>query len=113
VGGRVYEFGAKTISREELVEFTERYDPQQFHQEESGAERSVFDELIASGWHTVCLATRMIVDDVMTVVATWAVAVPTTSGGTARYVPVTRSRGRSKSTRPWRPTRSVAKSPPG
>jgi hypothetical protein len=55
--GRVYEFGAKTISREEIVEFAERYDSQPFRLEESGSQGSVCDETIASRWRTVCLAT--------------------------------------------------------
>jgi len=67
--GQVHEFGTKTVSREEIVDFAEQYDPQPFHLDGSEDEMGMFDGLIASGWHAVCLATRMIVDELITDVA--------------------------------------------
>lgn len=63
VGDR-FEFGSCTITREEIVEFAGRYDPQYFHLDEEAAEGSVLGGLCASGWHTVSETNRMLVDEV-------------------------------------------------
>ena len=50
--GDVYELGARRISREEIVEFARKYDPQPFHVDEEAARKTFFGGLAASGWHT-------------------------------------------------------------
>jgi acyl dehydratase len=60
--GRVWELPGPTLTRESIVEFARRYDPQPFHVDEEAAKESVFEGLIASGWHTVSLCMRMICD---------------------------------------------------
>jgi len=60
--GETHEFGGRTVTRTEILTFAEKYDPQPFHLDEEAAESSVFGELVASGWHTVCLLNRMLVD---------------------------------------------------
>jgi len=50
------------VTREEIVEFAERYDPQPFHVDEAAAEESMFGGLVASGWHTCAMAMRLLVD---------------------------------------------------
>lgn len=67
--GQTHEFGIRTVSSDKIVEFAEQYDPQPLHLNASGSEASLFDGLIASGWLTVCLTTRMVVDDFMADVA--------------------------------------------
>lgn len=67
--GQIREFGDWTVTREEIVEFAERYDPQPFHLDEAAAEESIYNGLVASGWHTICLYTRMLVDGFMGEVA--------------------------------------------
>lgn len=67
--GDAHEFGERRVTREEIVNFAERWDPQPIHMDESVAERSIYGGLIASGWHTVCLYTRMLVDGFMGEVA--------------------------------------------
>jgi acyl dehydratase len=62
VVGSVHEYGGRTISREEIVAFAREFDPQPFHVDEEAAGRSVYGGLIASGWHTVALCMRMLVD---------------------------------------------------
>lgn len=57
------------MTREEIVSFARVYDPQPFHLD-GGDGDSVFDGLVASGWHTVALCTRMQVDDVFDDIAT-------------------------------------------
>lgn len=62
VAGSVYEFGAIKVDEAEVVSFAERFDPQPFHTDPQVAERSSFGGLIASGWHTAGLASRLVVD---------------------------------------------------
>lgn len=61
--GDVHEFGEHTVTREEILDFAERYDPQPFHVDEAAAEESMFGGLIASGWHTGSMCMRMLVDN--------------------------------------------------
>lgn len=69
--GDVYELGSRSVPKEEIVSFAERYDPQSFHVDESAAESSLFGGLIASGWHTTAIMTELCVrnlfDDVAAV----------------------------------------------
>ncbi len=60
--GMALEIPGPTLTRESIVEFASRYDPQPFHVDEAAAKESDFGGLIASGWHTVSLAMRMICD---------------------------------------------------
>lgn len=61
--GDVREFGATEVTREMIVEFASRYDPQPFHVDEVAARESLFGALCASGWHTSALAMRMMCDE--------------------------------------------------
>jgi acyl dehydratase len=54
--------GRYEVDREEITAFAEQYDPQPFHVDEDAAEDSVFDGLIASGWHTAAMCMRLVVD---------------------------------------------------
>jgi acyl dehydratase len=65
VVGEVIELGSRPVSREEIVEFASRYDPQPFHVDESAAKASIFGGLIASGWHTASMFMRLFVDRVL------------------------------------------------
>jgi acyl dehydratase len=60
--GQMTEIPGPTVSREEIVEFASRYDPQPFHVDEEKAQRSIYHGIIASGWLTVSLCMRMICD---------------------------------------------------
>ena len=60
--GRVYEFGSIAVSEAEIVDFASRYDPQYFHVDPERAAASRFGGIVASGWHTICLAMRLYVD---------------------------------------------------
>lgn len=61
--GDVREFGATEVTREMIIEFASRYDPQPFHVDEEAARHSLFGGLCASGWHTSALAMRMMCDE--------------------------------------------------
>lgn len=63
--GQVYELGARTVTRDEIVAFAREFDPQPFHLDEEAAARSPFGGLIASGWHTAALFMRMYVDELI------------------------------------------------
>jgi acyl dehydratase len=60
--GMILELAGPTLTKESIVEYARRYDPQPFHTDEEAAKHSVFGGLIASGWHTVSLCMRMICD---------------------------------------------------
>lgn len=50
------------ISKSEIVEFGEKYDPQPFHTDEAAAEDSIFGGLVASGWQTAAICMRLHVE---------------------------------------------------
>jgi acyl dehydratase len=50
------------VTREEVVEFARRYDPQRFHVDEEAAKQTMFGGLIASGWMTASLSMRLMCD---------------------------------------------------
>ncbi|WP_224447971.1 MaoC family dehydratase [Haloprofundus salilacus] len=62
VGDR-FETGGRTLTRAEIIAFADRYDPQPFHVDVEAVEDSVFDELVASGLHTMAIANRLVTDD--------------------------------------------------
>ncbi|WP_226482761.1 MaoC family dehydratase [Natrinema amylolyticum] len=61
--GATEEFGEYHVTKEEITEFAEQYDPQPFHTDEAAAEESAFGELVASGWHTAAMSMRMLVEN--------------------------------------------------
>lgn len=60
--GQIFELGSCHVSREEILEFARRYDPQPFHVDEEAARQSIYGGLIASGWHTTAMLMRLLVD---------------------------------------------------
>jgi acyl dehydratase len=62
VPGTVFEGGPIVVDEAEIVAFARRYDPQSFHVDAVAAANSVFGGLIASGWHTVGLTMRLLVE---------------------------------------------------
>ena len=61
--GMTRKFGNYRVTREEILEFAGKYDPQPFHLSDEAAAQTLFGRLCASGWHTCSMAMRMIVDD--------------------------------------------------
>ena len=61
--GTVQSFGAYRVTREEVIEFASKYDPQPFHLDDEAVAKTHFGKLSASGWHTGSMAMRMIVDN--------------------------------------------------
>src|SRR5687768_6824743 len=60
-------FGDYDVTREEVLEFARKYDPQPFHLSDEAAARTHFGRLSASGWHTCAMTmaviARYVVDD--------------------------------------------------
>ncbi|KOX95455.1 MULTISPECIES: MaoC family dehydratase [Halorubrum] len=50
------------ITKSEIVEFGEKYDPQPFHTDEQAAAGSTFGGLVASGWQTAAICMRLHVE---------------------------------------------------
>jgi acyl dehydratase len=60
--GEKTRLGSHTFTREEIVGFAAEWDPQPFHLDEEAGRASIFGSLCASGWHTACVAMRLMVD---------------------------------------------------
>ena len=55
--------GEYKVTKDEIIEFAEQYDPQWFHTNpERAAEESIYGGLIAAGFHTAAISTRLFVD---------------------------------------------------
>lgn len=60
-------FGGYAVTREEVMDFAQKYDPQPFHLDEDAAAATHFGRLSASGWHTCAMTMRMLVDNMLNV----------------------------------------------
>lgn len=60
--GEQIETGGISISREMIRSFAELYDPQPMHLDEVAARDTVFGELVGSGWQTLAVTMRLLVD---------------------------------------------------
>lgn len=58
--GASREFGSYEVTREEIIEFAQQYDPQAFHL--SDDHHAPYETVIASGWHTAAMTMRMLVE---------------------------------------------------
>ncbi len=56
-------FGRYDVTREEVIEFASRYDPQPFHLDDEAAAATHFGRLSASGWHTCAMTMSMLVEN--------------------------------------------------
>jgi acyl dehydratase len=58
----VFALGTHDFSEAEIIRFGQLYDPQYFHVDPEAAKHSHFGGLVASGWHTVSVGHRRMVD---------------------------------------------------
>ncbi len=58
--GAVTQFGSYEITREEVLEFARKYDPQPFHLSDEEAAKTHFGRISASGWHTCAMTMAVI-----------------------------------------------------
>ena len=61
--GATQKFGEYRVTREEILEFAAKYDPQPFHLSDEAAAKTLFGSLCASGWHTCAMLMSMIVEN--------------------------------------------------
>jgi acyl dehydratase len=61
--GETHYFGSYAVTREEVLEFAEKYDPQTFHLSDEAAAKTHFGKISASGWHSCAMTMRMMVDN--------------------------------------------------
>ena len=59
IGKETY-FGRYEVTREEVIDFARKYDPQPFHLSDEAAAKTHFGRLAASGWHTCAMTMAVI-----------------------------------------------------
>jgi acyl dehydratase len=59
--GKETDFGSYEVTREEVLDFAGKYDPQPFHLSDEAAAKTYFGRLAASGWHTCAMTMAVIV----------------------------------------------------
>ncbi len=60
--GMVFKAGPESITEADIIAFAKQFDPQPFHTDPVAAKNTVFKGLAASGWHTIGLTMRMLVN---------------------------------------------------
>lgn len=61
--GETARFGHYEVTRDEVIEFASKYDPQPFHLDDEAAAKTHFGRLSASGWHTCAMTMAMLVEN--------------------------------------------------
>ena len=61
--GATQSFGQYEVTREEVIDFASKYDPQPFHLDDEAASKTHFGRLSASGWHTCAMTMAMLVEN--------------------------------------------------
>jgi acyl dehydratase len=56
--------GTHQIDENEIKAFAKQFDPQPFHLDSEAAKATLFEGLVASGWHTAAISMRLLVDGV-------------------------------------------------
>ena len=60
--GEPFPLGSHSFTEAEIIRFATLYDPQYFHVDPEAAKAGPFGGLVASGWHTVSIGHRLMVD---------------------------------------------------
>jgi acyl dehydratase len=58
--GKELYYGSYDVTREEVIEFASKFDPQPFHLSDEAAAKTHFGRLAASGWHTCAMVMAVI-----------------------------------------------------
>ena len=61
--GATASFGRYEVTRDEVIAFAGKYDPQPFHLDDAAAAQTHFGRLSASGWHTCAMTMAMLVEN--------------------------------------------------
>jgi acyl dehydratase len=65
--GQRFESATRAVDAGEIKEFARKYDPQPFHLDEEAAKATFFQGLAASGWHTMAMTMKLLVEGGMPV----------------------------------------------
>jgi acyl dehydratase len=57
-------FGRCEVTREDVIAFAEKFDPQPFHLSDEAAAKTYFKRISASGWHTAAMTMSMLIRQV-------------------------------------------------
>jgi acyl dehydratase len=60
--GQRFMSGTHRIDEEQIRTFAEQFDPQPFHLDPEAATTTLFEGVVASGWHTAAITMRLLVD---------------------------------------------------
>ena len=60
--GQTFVSGSVTVDADAIKAYASQFDPQPFHLDEAAAAGTLFKGLAASGWHTVSMTMRLLVD---------------------------------------------------
>ena len=91
--GRVFEYGSRQLSEQEIIEFARDWDPQRFHTDPVAAKETPFGGLVASGWHTGSVMMRFMCDAYLNEsscigspgIEEWRFSLPVRPGDTLHY----------------------------
>jgi acyl dehydratase len=67
--GTTYDCGSVSVSQDEIISFAKEFDPQPIHTDPEAAVGGPYGGLIASGWHTLGLTVRQLVENYLSVEA--------------------------------------------
>lgn len=67
--GETFALGPVRVSKADIIEFATEFDPFPFHLDEKAAKQSLLGGLAASGWQTGGLSLRMLVDALLSKIA--------------------------------------------
>jgi acyl dehydratase len=60
--GQRFTSGRHLIDEEQIKAFAQQFDPQPFHLDAEAAKDTLFEGLVASGWHTAAVTMRLLVE---------------------------------------------------
>ncbi len=60
--GQRFVSGTHLIDEEQIKAFAKQFDPQPFHLDAEAAKDTLFEGLVASGWHTAAISMRLLVE---------------------------------------------------
>lgn len=60
--GQRFVSGTHVIDEEQIKAFANQFDPQPFHLDADAAKDTLFEGLVASGWHTAAITMRLLVE---------------------------------------------------
>lgn len=60
--GKRFVSGTRLVEQDEIIAFAKQFDPQPFHTDPEAAKETLFQGLVASGWHTAAMTMRLLID---------------------------------------------------